>query len=171
MIIIGAGALVLIVIVISLLVSALQPDTNIPKQLAARLQSTETIVGNAQPNLKSSKLRALNSSLKIYLTNTNRDIAAPLLLNKIDVTKLDKKIIASEAGTEMVSRLEDARLNAVYDRTYAREIAYQLDTIVTLMSQVGKNTSSKSLKEVLTTAQSNLEPIQKQFEDYNAANG
>lgn len=141
------------------------------KQLAARLQSTETIVDNAQNKLKSTQLRTLNSNLKIYLTNTNRDIAAPLQKSGINVAKLDKKLVASEAGTNITNKLEDARLNAVYDRTYAREIAYQLDTIVALMRQINDSTRSQSLKVFLDSAYTNLEPTQKQFAEFNAANG
>lgn len=170
MIAFGVGGL-LLVIIIGIIISLFQPDTNLPKQLAARLQSTETIVGGAQPKIKSSSLRALNGSLKIYLTNTNRDITAPLMKDNIDVAKLDKTIVDSEDGTAILKRLEDARLNIVYDRTYAREMSYQLDTIVTLMQQIYKTTDNQSLKTVLNTAYTNLAPIQKQFSEYNAANG
>jgi len=122
------GAVVLLTVIISAVLTS-SYNVEPAKQLAARLQSTEVIVGNAQSKLKSSQLRTLNSNLKIYLTNTNRDIATPLLQEGINVAKLDKKLVASEAGTDITNKLEDARLNAVYDRTYAREIAYQLDTI------------------------------------------
>ncbi len=167
---IGIGGLILLII-LGTAVAALQPDTNLPKQLAARLQSTETIVGGAQSKIKSSSLRALNSSLKIYLTNTNRDITAPLMKDNIDVTKLDKTIVDSEAGTTMQSKLEDARLNAKYDIVYASEMSYRLeDAIMTPMQQIYKTTGNQNLKTVLNTAYTNLVPIQKQFSDYNNAN-
>lgn len=141
------------------------------QQLAARLQSTQAIVVDAKTKLKSSQLRALNSNLDIYLTNTNRDIAVPLLKDKVDVAKLDAKIVTAEAGADISLRLEDARLNAIYDRTYAREIAYRLDTIVTLMRQIYESTNNKDLKTFLDSAYTNLEPTQKAFEDFNEANG
>jgi len=170
-IIIGiVGVLVLLTIFLMMTVSS-KSNTAPEKQLAARLQSTEVIVSNAQGTLKSSQLRTLNSNLTIYLTNTNRDIAEPLLAAKVDVKKLDKKIVASEAGTDIVNRLEDARLNATYDRTYAREISYQLETIVALMRQIYDSTRSPSLKTFLDGAYTNLEPTQKQFAEFNTANG
>jgi len=169
-IIAAVGGIVLLTIILSLVLAS-SHNVEPTKQLAARLQSTEIIVGNAQIKLKSSQLRTLNSNLKIYLTNTNRDISAPLLQVGINVAQLDKKLVASEAGTDIVNRLEDARLNAVYDRTYAREIAYQLDTIVTLMRQVNNSTNNQSLKTFLANAYTNLEPTQKQFAQFNAANG
>lgn len=167
---IAGGFAVLLVIMLSIIVTS--SGSKKPEQhLAARLLSTETIVGGAQGKLKSTQLRTLNSNLSIYLTNTNRDIAAPLLKGGIDVTKLDKKVIASESGKTITDKLEDARLNADFDRTYAREIAYRLETITLLMKQLYGSTSSKSFKTFLDNAYTNLEPTQKQFADFNAANG
>lgn len=141
------------------------------EQLAARLQSTEKIANSASTLIKNTQLSALNSNLKIYLTNTNRDIAAPLLKDNIDVTKLDKTIIANAAGTDVTARLEDARLNAVYDSTYAREMAYRLDTIVSLMHQIRHSTNNSDLRTFLDSALINLLPTQKAFADFNAADG
>ena len=141
------------------------------KVLAARLIGTEKIVGNARVVLNSSKLRALNSSLGSYLANANHDIIKPLALQSIDVTKLDKKLIATEANPAMVKRLEDDRLNGVYDREYAREMASQLETIGILMRQVYGSTTSKSLKTFLEEANLSLAPTQQQFAKFDSTNG
>ena len=169
-IIVVVGGIVLLTIILSLVLAS-SHNVEPAKQLAARLQSTEIIVGNAQSKLKSSQLRTLNSNLKIYLTNTNRDISVPLLQVGINVAQLDKKLVASEAGTDITNKLEDARLNATYDRIYALEIASQLDTIVELMRQVNDSTNNQSLKAFLDSAYTNLKPTQKQFAQFNAANG
>ncbi len=171
LIIFGVLGVALIVVMILVIIVGLTSSKNPTQQLAARLQNTQVIVNDAKTKLKSSALRALNSNLDIYLAETNRGIAAPLLKDKIDVTKLDKSIVASESGADVTTRLEDARLNAIYDRTYAREIAYRLETLVTLMRQIYSSTNNKDLKAFLETAYKNLEPTQKAFEDFNAANG
>lgn len=171
LIIIAIIGFIILLTVAVIAMAAANSNVDPAKQLAARLQSTEKIVGDAQVNLKSTELRSLNSNLKIYLTNTNHDIAAPLLEEGVDVAKLDKKIVASEAGTDITNKLEDARLNAVYDRTYAREITYQLGTIVALMRQINQSTNNKDLKDFLNNAYTNLEPTQQQFANFNAANG
>ncbi|MFZ3010025.1 MAG: hypothetical protein WA030_03355 [Candidatus Microsaccharimonas sp.] len=166
------GVLVLLVIILSISVNSIAAGQRRPlEKLAARLQSTETIVKDAQVNLKSSQLRSLNSELKLFMANTNRDLADPLKRAGVDITKLNAATVKSEATTELTDRLEDARLNAVYDRTYAREMAYKLDTIITLMEQIYDSTSSTSLKTFLETTYKNLEPTQKAFSDFNAANG
>lgn len=162
----GAFVIVMILVIAVGLGGSKKPE----EQLAARLQSTQTIVSDADTKLNDSQLRALNSNLNIFLTNTNRDIAAPLLKDKIDATKLDKSVITSEAGVDVTARLEDARLNAVYDSTYAREIAYRLATIVSLMRQINSSTHNQDLKTFLASAYTNLLPTQKAFEDFNATN-
>jgi hypothetical protein len=172
LLIIIVGIIILLVAIMSFAFSSANEAKKKPLEtLSARLSTTETIATAAQTNLKSSELRSLNSNLKIYLTNTNRDIAAPLLAAGVDVKKISKTVTAAEAPDAINTRLEDARLNAVYDRTYAREMAYQLDTLITLMKQIYKSTSSTKLKAFLQSAFDSLEPTQKSFEDFNAANG
>lgn len=167
---VAAGFVILLVIMLSIIVTS-NGSAKLEQHLAARLQSTETIVSSAQSTLKSTQLRTLNSNLSIYLTNTNRDIAAPLLQSGINVSKLDKAVVASESSTSISNKLEDARLNVDFDRTYAREIAYRLETITLLMKQLYGSTNNKSFKSFLDSAYTNLEPTQKQFADFNAANG
>ena len=163
---IGAAILIIIFIIINGIFSGSVKPT---EQLAARLLSTADTSNSATANIKSSQLRALNSDLKIYLTNTIRDITPILTTSSINIKSLDKKTISIESNADLLSRLEDARLNVVYDRTYAREMAYQLDTVLTLMLQINNSTSNKTLKSFLSNARTNLEPIQKQFSDFNLA--
>lgn len=163
------GALLILIIIIASIASLSSGGVSSPEQLAARLASTQTIVSGAQSKLKSTALRTLNSNLNIYLTNTNRDIIAPFKAIGVDVTHLDPVIVKSEAGTDVLARLEDARLNAVYDRTYAREMSYRLDTIVALMQKIYKSTGNSEVKAFLDSAFTNLQPTQKQFSNYNDA--
>ncbi len=167
-IILGVATIVTILLVI---VTGLTGGSkNDLQQLAARLTTTEKLATDAQKNLKSSELRSLNGSLTILLTNTNRDITEPLELSGVTISKLDKSIVTQEDGSKMTAALEDARLNATYDRTYAREMSYQLETIVLQMKELYASTSSQSLKTFLDTSYKNIQPIQKQFSELNAAN-
>lgn len=169
MIMIGVGIVVL-VIILSVVVGAISGGKREPlESLAARLTATEIVITDSQDNLKSSKLRSLNSNLKLYMTNTNRDIAAPLLAAGVNTTKLSKTIIAKESTAAMTARLEDARLNAVFDRTYAREMTYQLGTLLTLMSQAYNGTSNAELKTFLKTSYDNLKPTQESFANFSTA--
>lgn len=139
------------------------------EQIAARMQTTADVADDSQGNLKSSELRGLNTELRVYFTNANRDIAAPFATVDITVGKLDKGISNQELATTtaMSERLEDARLNAIFDRTYAREMAYQLETLLVLMQQVYGSTKSPELKEYIKASYDNLVPMYDGFSDYN----
>lgn len=172
MILLGVlGAAVIIVIILAIALGGLGGTKKYEKQLAARLIGTATIASDGSSKLKGTSLRALNGNLNIYLADVNQDIIAPLSKDDIDATKLDKGLLADESGSDITTRLEDARLNGVYDRTYAREMAYRLATILTLMNKILGSTSNKDLKTFLTDAVTNLEPTQQQFADFNETTG
>ena len=166
---IAGGALLLAIIVgIFALSGGANGSTQKMQTLAARLTTLQTISDKAQKNIKSNELRSSNSSLTIFLTNANHDIATPFSKNGVDVKKIDKTITTKEAGTALTKTLDDARLNAVYDRTYAREMGYQLDTVAALMKDIYTNTKSKSLKDFLVATDNNLLPIKNQFKEFSA---
>lgn len=147
--------------------SAAGPKTSMVT-LAARMQAMQEVSDKAQKNIKSSQLRSVNSNLKILLTNANRDIAAPLAIEKIDVTKLDKTAVAKEKADKITATLEDARLNATFDDTYAREMGFKLATIAVLMQQISEQSKSKSMQEFLLETDENLQPIKQQLESFNS---
>lgn len=163
------GGVTLLTIILMIIAGLSKPHTDDTQHLAARLQSSQKIVDTAQSNLHSSQLRGLNSNLSIYLTNANRDIATPLKNNGVNPAKLNKSIVTQENGAAITATLDDARLNAVYDRTYAREMTYQLETTMVLMQQIYRSTKSSSLKTFLQTEYDNLTPIQKGFAEFNDA--
>ncbi|MEP6710192.1 MAG: hypothetical protein ABJA64_00545, partial [Candidatus Saccharibacteria bacterium] len=86
----------------------------------------------------------------------------------VDLKKLDKKVIAAEDGADLTAELEDARLNAIFDRVYGRKMADQLDSITDLMKSAYNTTGSSSLKTFLNESDTNLQAIKKQFSDFNA---
>jgi hypothetical protein len=142
--------------------------TNTSQTLAARLQEMQAIADKSQKNIKSSELRGINSNLIIFLTNANRDIAAPLTASGIDSKKLDKAIVAKEKADPIAADLEDARLNAIFDDTYAREMSYKLTTISLLMEDIYSRTKSSSMEKFLLTTDENLQPIKEQLDTFNS---
>lgn len=170
---IGAIAVGIIVLIslIAIISSVATSSIGQTERLAARLQSTKNTVKSADSNIKSTKLRAMNSALGIYLTNTIRNATPILASNNIQIDKLDKKVTDAESNEETLAILEDARLNAIYDRIYASEMAHQLDNTLILMRQINNSTNDSDLKTFLDDAYKSLEPTQKEFADFNAANG
>lgn len=160
-----AGALVLAFGLMML--SSFLKNNNPTEKLAARLLTVQSVVNDANDGskIKNSKLRALNSDLRLYVVDVMREASAPFNSVNIDLEELNPNITKLENATAILEHLEDERLNARYDRSYAREMASLLETTLIQMQDVYKNTSSKSLKEFLETTYDNLEPIQQQFED------
>lgn len=169
LLIIVAAILVTLTIIVSVTVNVIVGAQRQPlQQLAARLATTETIANDAQPNLKSSQLRSLNSNLKIYLTNTNRDIGPPLLSGGVNAAKLPDSVLKKESGDAIRTTLEDARLNAVFDRTYAREMTYVLGNTLALMIQIRASNSSADLRTFLDSAITDLTLIHESFSSFDA---
>jgi hypothetical protein len=162
------AGIVLLIIVTAIVSSVTKGSTTQLEQLAARLQTTATIASSAQNTIKDSNLQSENVTLQLYLTNTNRSIAAPLAAVGVNTANIDPKIIADESGTAITNRLTDASLNAVFDNTYASEMSYQLTTIIILMKQIYNTEGNSAVKAFLNTASSNLTPIQKQFSNFNS---
>ena len=84
---------------------------------------------------------------------------------------MDAKIVAAESEEPVLEILENARLNAIYDRTYAREMAYRISTIISLAEDIKLSTNSQSLTKFLDTTIDNLSPTQKALDEFNATNG
>lgn len=168
-IILAAIGLVIIMIAIVAVISGINNSHKTPwQQLSARLAVTTTVANNSATIIKDSQLRSLNSSLKLYLTNTTRDMQTPLTNLGIDPKKIPDSITKQENSTGITERLEDARLNAKYDSTYAREMSYQLSTILSLYQKLYSSSTAQT-KATLTKAYDNLKPIQQNLADYNSS--
>lgn len=168
MILLGLGVAALIVICMVVFSSLKAGPTNDLQHLAAHLASLKTVTTTAQQTIQSSQLRSDNSNLAIVLSNASRDIEKPLTSEGLDAKNLDKSIVASESSDKLTATLENARLNAVYDETYAREITYELATINILMAKIYNETSNSVLKSYLSTTDKNLRLVQQQFTAFSA---
>jgi outer membrane murein-binding lipoprotein Lpp len=170
-IIVIIGILVILAAVVGFLTLASSggaSDSQKLQTLSARMQTLQKISDTSEKSIKSSKLSSANSTLTLFLTNANRDIETPLLNNNIKPNALDKKIVAKEDGSELKTTLEDARLNATFDRVYAREMGFQLNTLASLMKEIYTSTKSKSLKDFLVITDANMKPIRTQLSDFNS---
>lgn len=169
-VIIGGIAVVILIIIMSILSNSIANARKEPwEHLSARLDSTAIVVTDASSKIKDSQLRSLNSDVKLYLTNTTRDLSPYLTKLSINPKKLPSAITTAESSTALMAKLEDGRLNAKYDTTYAREMGYQLSTIVALLQELA-NSNSGSAKAFLQAAHDNLDPTYKAIESFNTSN-
>lgn len=160
-----------VIIILSVVVGQINASRTEPwERLSVRLTATNAVVTSSAGKIKNSSLRSTNSNLKISLTNTQRDLATPLTTIGIDAAKLSPSITSSESNVTMLARLEDARLNAKYDSTYAREMSYQLSKLLTLLQQLYSSSSNLDNKKFLQTTYENFEPVQKSLSEFSASN-
>ena len=159
-----------VVIILAAVAGAINSGNKSPWQhLSARLASTTTLVDDASAKIKDSQLRSYNSDVKLYLTNTNRDLTDLFAANEATSKKIPKSIAAQEASDAIAARIETGRLNAKFDSTYSREMAYLLSTTLVLYQQLYKNSSGENTKKLLEAAYNNLKPIQESFANFTAA--
>lgn len=165
------GGLLIAVVAVVLGVSSMNsgPSASSLTSVAARLSNLKAVTDDAQGKIQNSDLRTLNSSLTLSLANTNRDLTEPLKAQEINLkNKKNETVIATTKDLEELrGRLEDARLNAVYDRTYAREVLYELRTLRSDMEVLYKKTRSDELKSILSTADSNFLPVVEGLSNFN----
>lgn len=167
-----AGAIVLVVAVfLGINAASGGPSSSSVGSVGATLASLKVAADDAQKTIQSSELRTLNSSLALSLTNTNRDLEPVLEAQDIDVKDKKNASVAAVLTTfeSLDRRLEDARLNGVYDRTYAREMTFTLKTLRSDMSVLYKSSRSNSLRSTLEKTDKNLAPLVEEFETFNAS--
>lgn len=161
---VGGGLIMAALFAILIFNSGSNPTKDL-QALAIKLNNLTRVVEESHEKIKDSKLRSINSSLSIYLTNTTRDIAEPLAAGNI---KLKKEDVDPDAAV-LDEALENARLNATFDRTYASEMRYQLETTSILMNRIYKSTNKKSIKAFLENSSKDLDSLYKQLEMYSAS--
>lgn len=169
-IIFAALSVIALIILIATIAGAVSNSNKEPWQrMSARLDGTTALVDGASANIKSSQLRSINSDLKLYLANTKRDLATPMTELGIEVKKIPKDLIAKEAATDIAQRLENGRLNARYDSTYAREMTYQVAQILSQIQVLHATNVGPKTKALLKTAYDNLVPTYESLSKFSTS--
>jgi hypothetical protein len=166
-----AGIGLILIIILGVIGNAITSTNKEPwERLVARLDATSAVVDSSTAKIKNSQLRSYNSDIRLTITNTQRDLADHLKRLDINPKKITPEIVAEENGTGITERLEDGRLNAKYDSTYAREMSYQLATTLSLLEQLYASSNSESIKDFLSTAYDNLKPSYDAISKFSASN-
>lgn len=139
-------------------------------RLYLHLTNTVKEVSAYQDSLKSSDLRASNSSLKGILTNTNNDLKEYLTAKyKFKDKDIDKDIVeeATSQYDALHSELAEAKINGILDRVYAHKMAYEIAVITTEEAKIVNSTSNDTLKEFLTSSYNSLGTLYDQFDNFS----
>lgn len=165
------AALLSIFLFIGIALSSRPSTSEQMMKLYARLSTLQTITSKEQSFLKDTQLRTANSSLSLLLTNSIRDIGATLTTGSEKSAKVPQQLTANEKayGQKLTDKFTDAKLNVELDSTYAREMAYQLSLVNTMMKSLYNSSSAKSTKDLLQQTNSTLMPLQQTFSDFSGS--
>ncbi len=140
------------------------------QKIVLRVGTLKTIATDQQKNLRDPNLRNINSTLILLLTSAETNASSSLASAGIatDSKKIPASITAKEETfmASLTSVLENGRLNATLDRTYPREVAYQLRLLLNDLSALKKTTKSQILKIYADTTTTDLTPIIKKLSDF-----
>ena len=165
------GSVIVIAIVVFMMVLSSGTGNNDRiTTIAAQLNALKTVSKDATENIQGSDLRTLNSNFSLTMTNVTRDMTDTVTTLGGSTDENNSKVVVVTNDTKaMTDRLEDARLNSTYDRTYAREMAYYLKKLHTEMSELYTSTQSESAHTFLKKADSDISSFTESFANYNGS--
>ena len=141
------------------------------EELSTRLETMKELVDTNHKNIHDNSLRTQNSTLSIFLSSTMAETKDPLSSIAPNIGKKPtKEITTSEEklSTDLQAKLDDSQLAGTFDRTYAREIAYQIDLLIGLMNEVYTKTNNDQVHESLEKLSKSIVPIKKAMSTFSA---
>ncbi|MBM3210154.1 hypothetical protein FJZ39_02340 [Candidatus Saccharibacteria bacterium] len=163
---IAAGAMLLITLPL-LLFSALSGSTTQISldRLAARSSNLSAVISDSHDNIDSTELRQINSSLSASMKNISAGTTEQL---KAQSTTLEtaKKANPNETTGALSARLDDAELNATFDRSYVREMAFEVKTTLILIDSLGAKARDEATVDFLRQSYNNLNQSYEQLEAF-----
>lgn len=171
---IAAGGIVLFFLLIALgaMLGSLNSKVgSTAKQLYFRTDQVNSTLKTYNKALKSSRLRAIGSSLQTVLTGATNQLKEYYKGKEVknDELKLAGKTAKEEE--QLISNLnltlEHAKLNGILDRVYDNQINLQVSLLLSLSSQVISRTKDKKLLEIVEPLHSSLSTIHENLEAYS----
>ncbi len=145
-------------------------NTQRASEIYLRLETLETLAKDQQKLLRSNALRTHNGTLLIFLTNAKTDIESLSETYDFNPKKIPKNLEEKEKTyvTDLETTFEDAHLNVVLDRTYARQMSYELTTLQAQLASLYKHTRSQSARDKLAQIDENISPTIETFSKFAA---
>ena len=166
----GMAALTLAMVLIFAQPPAEGPTTLDESSLYASYIDTQDILSSSDTSTKhlsSSQLRSFNGSFQAFLTNSASQMEEPLTDSGIDPNPLKSAAKKPPYHDEdMAHNLNEARLLDTYDRVYAREVDFKMQTMHATIQRIRQSNSRESMQEYLNSTQESLETLQEALENY-----
>jgi hypothetical protein len=142
------------------------PKTN-SETLYLRITNLQKTAAKFHKSLKNNSLRATNTTFQTQLTSILQELGTQLPKDGIKPDKIEKKLKTDEQARidKINDTLEDARLNVRLDRSYAIEMSYQIELVISLMQKI-ERTAKKDYKSLLENTIPKLESMGGQFSKF-----
>lgn len=163
----GIVALIMALVVFFSTQTPQGPTTLNESSLYASFIDTADVTKDSSKNINDSQLRSLNGSFQTFLLNSATQMEEPLTKSGIDHTKL--KTAAKKPpyhDDKMAAKLEDARLLDTYDRVYASEVSFKLQTMDATIQKIKKTNTRESMQSYLTETEKSLTVLQEALKKY-----
>ncbi len=169
------GGLLILAILLIILGSIIGKSSNKDKDLMDRINLRITNLGTITQEYgrttKSSSLRSVNASLYSVLNNTSATFTP--VYNEKYITEGENVISPTiqqeedEHATSLRNSLNNAKINGLLDRTYAREITLEISLLLSLESEAIERTKYQEIKDVLNDSYTNLNNVYTKFYAYS----
>ena len=160
---------ILVMVCTSMLESMRQKPILLSEQLVARLTNSVAVIDEYSGDLYASSARTLAASLRDSLVGTSTELTTYLSENygyKLDTAKKSETWLAETTYTEtLTADFENARLNGILDRTFAREAVLLIAEVLSIESEIMARTESEQLTTILQNSTASLENLSNGFEE------
>lgn len=164
----------LIFSVISFLFLARSPINTSLSDKAVELNSRYTSIGSVankyQKIIIDPKLRATNSQLTVFLANAKNNLNDTVAAQKIAVKNvtIPELVISNNKKriTALNETLNNAQINNTVDRIYAKEMAYELESIGSLLISLKNKSNNQTVQSYVTSTVDNLNVVHKSFTEF-----
>lgn len=144
--------------------------STLTKQLYTRTVSVNTAFSPYTQTVKSSRLRAIGTSVAAVLTNSSNQLSTYITSHdsKKDALVLGGKEAEEEAklAENLNLSLGNAKLNGLLDRTYENQLTLQVSLLLSLTSQILARTKDEQLLEIVSSLHASLNTIHENLESY-----
>ncbi len=164
-----AGVLVFVVIVFFLILGSGGPSpTERYVSYLHRVEALRDITSKSGKTIQDSSLRGVNASTSSILGTAGQE--GESLLSAVNLKSLPASSKTGAVSIEyekLGTTLNDARLNAIYDQVYSREIGFQISKLRNEIKSIRQATKSSSLRSYLDKTDKNLTPLASQLSEFN----
>lgn len=141
--------------------------------LKLHLDATTGVIDTYQPNVKSSQLRSLSSSMKGLFTNVSSQLNTYMVQalgydeKEVKETVIEEVVLARD---ELLNDLFEAKINGFLDRVYAHKMTLEIYNVISQEKGVIDATEDANLKSYLASSIDSLNNLYTQFNDFSETN-